>query len=57
MIRKLVRLVRDDEGQGMIEYGLIVAGIALVAMLTLTPLGTAVKDLFSSASTKMAAPQ
>ena len=57
MIRKLVGLVRDDEGQGMIEYGLIVAGIALVAMLTLTPLGTAVKALFSSASTKMAAPQ
>lgn len=36
----LIRLIRDEDGQGMVEYVLI---IALVAMLLVLALGT-VKD-------------
>ena len=36
---------REDEGQGMVEYGLIIALVALVAMAGLTILGNNVSGL------------
>ena len=33
---------QDEEGQGMVEYGLILALVAIVAMAGLTTLGPAV---------------
>jgi Flp pilus assembly pilin Flp len=38
----------DEDGQTMIEYGLIVALISIVAILTLTTVGGNIKDVLRS---------
>ncbi|OIO89924.1 MAG: pilus assembly protein [Armatimonadetes bacterium CG2_30_59_28] len=40
------RFVREEEGQTLVEYGLLVALIALVVIAILTLLGTKVRNLF-----------
>jgi pilus assembly protein Flp/PilA len=42
-----------EDGQTMIEYGLIVALISIVAILTLTTVGGNIKDVFSSVGGKL----
>jgi len=42
----LTRLVRDESGQGMVEYALIIALVAIVVIVTLTDVGTAVMERF-----------
>jgi pilus assembly protein Flp/PilA len=36
----------DEEGQGMVEYGLIIALVAIVAAVALALLGPAIADVF-----------
>ena len=43
----------DERGQTMIEYGLIVALISIVAILALTTVGGNVKDVFNSIGGKL----
>jgi len=31
MLKKMEQFVREEEGQGMAEYGLILAGVAVIA--------------------------
>jgi pilus assembly protein Flp/PilA len=40
-------VVRKDEGQDLLEYALLVALIALVAVGAVTAAGTAVSNIFS----------
>ena len=51
-INKLVKkLKKSDKGQGMVEYALIIAFVAAIAIVALNNgLGTAVKNAFTSAS-------
>jgi pilus assembly protein Flp/PilA len=44
------RLSRREEGQGMVEYALILVLIAVVVLLILTTLGKQVKNVFSNIS-------
>jgi len=37
---------RDDDGATMVEYGLMIALVALVALLAVTAFGISVGDLF-----------
>ena len=46
------RFARED-GQTMIEYGLIVALISIVAIITLTTVGGNINDVFNSISGKL----
>ena len=46
MLTAIERLVHRDEGQDLIEYGLLVALIALVAVAGVTSAGKAVFDVF-----------
>ena len=46
MKQLLVSLVRDDQGQDLIEYALLAGLISLVCVLAITNVGTAVNDLF-----------
>lgn len=36
----------DEEGQGMVEYGLIIALIAIVVIVALIALGPKIRDIF-----------
>lgn len=40
--------VKSQKGVTMIEYGLIAALVAVVVIVALGPLGTALKDIFST---------
>jgi len=48
------RLVCEEEGQTLVEYGLLVALIALVVIAILTLLGTKVRNLFVRVNTSIA---
>jgi pilus assembly protein Flp/PilA len=41
---------KDENGQGMVEYGLIIALVAIVVIVALTKLGPAVSNIFDSAT-------
>ena len=45
--------VRNDEGQDLLEYALLVALIALVAIAGVTLAGGAVKTIFNSIGTQL----
>jgi len=46
-MRKMLDFLKDENGQGMVEYGLIIALIAVVVIAALTVLGPAIRDLFN----------
>ena len=48
MITNLIAMMRDEEGATMVEYGLLVALIALVAIVGVTLLGTNLNTLFNT---------
>ncbi len=53
MMKKLVGLVRDEEGQGMVEYGLIIAVIAVALVAALVTLKGGIAGVFQNASDQM----
>lgn len=46
--------VRDDSGQDLLEYALLVGLIALVAVLAVTSTGTSVNNIFQAISNSLA---
>jgi pilus assembly protein Flp/PilA len=50
---RLMGALRDEEGQGLAEYALILAFIAVVAIAALTFLGTDISNLLSNVATKL----
>ncbi len=44
---------RDEEGQGMVEYGLIIAFVMLIVFLALSLLGPKVASVFNKASNSL----
>ncbi len=51
MTKLLSRLWKDEEGATMVEYGLMVALIAVVVAVAVGPLGTAIAAKFTSVAT------
>ena len=52
--RTYLRLaLRDEEGQGMVEYGLIIALVAIVVIAALVILGPKVANIFNSAGDQL----
>ena len=47
-MREMMKFLKDEDGQGMVEYGLIIGLIAVAAIVVLGLLGTKIKTLFSS---------
>ena len=47
------RLVRDEEGQDLIEYALLATFVALVAIAGATALGTALNNWYTAVATKV----
>ena len=46
----LRRLVREDDGQDLIEYALLAAFISLAAVAAITQLGTAINNIYTKIS-------
>jgi pilus assembly protein Flp/PilA len=44
------RIVKEEDGQGMVEYSLILALVSVAAIGTLTTMGTNVKGVFTNSS-------
>src|SRR5947207_15862692 len=53
LINRLQRLMRDDSGQDLLEYALLVALIALVAVVAVTNSGKAGNSIFSTVATQL----
>ncbi len=48
-MRKLLgRLIREEEGQGLTEYALILSGIAIAVIATLVLLGDWIQETFQN---------
>ncbi len=43
----------EEEGQGMVEYGLIIALVAIVVIAALVILGPKIADIFNTASNSL----
>jgi pilus assembly protein Flp/PilA len=44
----LIRLLRDEQGQDLVEYALIVAAVGLALITTVNQLSAAIVSLYSS---------
>jgi pilus assembly protein Flp/PilA len=53
MLDNLKKLLKDEEAPTAVEYALMVAGIAVAIVTAVYLLGTTVKNMFTSASTKI----
>jgi pilus assembly protein Flp/PilA len=53
LMNRMRALVRDDEGQDLIEYALLAGLISLVAVATVTTAGTQVNEIFSKITGKL----
>lgn len=49
----LKKFLMDENGQGMVEYGLILALIAVVVIVALTALGPKISGIFNGVSNKI----
>ena len=51
----LARLWKEEEGQDLTEYALLLVLIALASMAALTPLATAINGVFTNAAANLTA--
>ena len=49
------RLWKEEEGQDLTEYGLLLVLIALVAVAAMQTLGSAINNVFSNAASNLSA--
>ena len=47
------RLIKEESGQGMVEYGLIIALVAVAAIVALTGVGTQLGVIFNNIKEKL----
>jgi len=54
LMKKVKGFVRDEEGQGLVEYALIIALVAIVVIAALQFLGGRVGNTYNSIGNKLA---
>jgi pilus assembly protein Flp/PilA len=52
-MKKLINFFKEDDGATMVEYGIMVALIAVVGIATIRVLGTTTRDTFGNVNTSM----
>jgi pilus assembly protein Flp/PilA len=55
LVNTIKTFVRDEEGQDLIEYALLIALISLVCVVALTDAGKQVNNIFTSIKDKLTA--
>jgi len=53
MMAIVKRLWAEEEGQGMAEYGLLLAGIAVIVMVAVTALGQQITQVFEDVTSAL----
>ena len=53
MKEKLVRFIREEEGQGMVEYGLIIGLVAVMVIGALTLMSGGISGAFDKITAKL----
>lgn len=56
MNSKPLKLMANERGQGLIEYVLIIALVAVIVILALTFFGVSVKNFYNSTANGVASP-
>ncbi|MEX1308054.1 MAG: Flp family type IVb pilin [Eubacteriales bacterium] len=49
-MKNLKAILKDESGQGMVEYGLILGLIAIAAVVALVALGPKISNMFNNAN-------
>jgi pilus assembly protein Flp/PilA len=52
-MKKLMRFLKDEDGATAVEYGIMVALIAVVIIAAVRTLGESTRDTFTAVSTEM----
>ena len=52
----MMNFFKDESGQGMVEYGLIIALIAIAVIGALSALGPKISGIFTGAANKLVIP-
>jgi pilus assembly protein Flp/PilA len=52
-MKKLNGFKKEESGQGMVEYALIIAGIALLALIAVFALGQQITNFFTGVGDKI----
>jgi pilus assembly protein Flp/PilA len=55
MKKLIARFVKEEEGQDLIEYGLLAALIAVVAYLVISNIGTGVNQIYQNVNSQVQA--
>ena len=53
LVAWLSKFDREDEGQGLVEYALIIVLVSIVAMVALNALGTSVSKVFTDITAQL----
>ncbi len=53
MKESLVKLIREEEGQGMVEYGLIIGLVAIAVIVALTTMSGSISGVFDKITAKL----
>ena len=51
--KKMKNFFKDESGQGMVEYGLIIALVAVAVIAAVKLLAPAISDIFTDASNEL----
>ncbi len=52
-MKKFMSFLKDEDGQGMVEYALIIGAIAVVAVVILIAMRTKISAMFQKTNTAM----
>ena len=47
MLKKLMAKMQNEEGQGLVEYALIIVLVSIAVIVALTALGTSISSVFT----------
>jgi len=53
MLKKAADILNNERGQGMAEYGLIIAGVAIAVLVAVFTLGSKLTDKFNFLSNEI----